>query len=144
MHRSKDSNCRRLLLSSPVNCRNVHHCISLWVTTNICGMALVLLFPSLLIIVYFAANHSKNGGIVQLQNYLSMPHVFLVFENHPSSKTCYSEVAKFIRAVSSGQKLETRMETVNGRGFIELQPLEMEKFPTTYTKAEVLSEFTLR
>ena len=69
-----------------------------------------------------------------------MPHVFLLFESHPSSKTCYSELAKFITAVSTGQKLETRMEVVNGKGIIEPQPLELEKFPTTYTKEEVLSK----
>jgi hypothetical protein len=92
-------------------------------------------------LVYFAANHMKSGP-VHFQNYLSMPHVFVIFEKHPSTETCYRELGKFAMAVTTGQNLETRMEIVNGKGKIEQQPLNLQDYPISFSKSEVmLSQF---
>jgi hypothetical protein len=57
-----------------------------------------------------------------------MPHVFLLFESHPSTKTCYEQIAKFAVDVIEGKGIETRMEIVDGRGVIEGATVEL----TTY------------
>jgi hypothetical protein len=92
---------------------------------------------SYLIIVYFASKFAKNGGHVRLQNYIAMPHVFQLFPKHPSTHTSFREYAKFIKEVTSGQPIETQMSIVNGKGVIEEQPLNLEQYPTSYTKEEV-------
>ena len=63
-----------------------------------------------------------------VQKYQSMPHVFLLFESHPSTKTCYEQIAKFAVDVTDGKGIETRMEIVDGRGVIEGATVEL----TTY------------
>ncbi len=63
-----------------------------------------------------------------VQKYQSMPHVFLLFESHPSTKTCYEQIAKFAVDVIEGKGIETRMEIVDGRGVIEGATVEL----TTY------------
>jgi len=65
---------------------------------------------------------------VFVQKYQSMPHVFLLFESHPSTKTCYEQIAKFAVDVIEGKGIETRMEIVDGRGVIEGATVEL----TTY------------
>jgi len=85
--------------------------------------------------VYFAAAHAKGGGKIRIQNYMSMPHVFMIFEKHPSTATCYQEMAKFVKAVTSGQDIETRMEKINGKGIIESHPVDMESHH--FSKEEV-------
>lgn len=67
-----------------------------------------------------------------------MPHVFLLFENHPCTKRAYSELAKFIKDVTSGKTIESRMEVVNGKGIREEQPLDLERFPIMFSKSQVL------
>jgi hypothetical protein len=83
----------------------------------------------------------KNGGKVHFQNYLSMPHVFVIFEKHPSTERCYRELGKFTKAVTSGKDIETSMEVVNGKGEIE-GPLNIGNFPITFSKYEVISPLT--
>jgi hypothetical protein len=84
--------------------------------------------------VYFAAAHAAKGGKVRLQKYLSMPHVFMIFEKHPSTATCYQEMAKFVKAATSGQNIETKMEIINGKGMLE-KHLNFE--PPTLSKSQV-------
>ena len=85
----------------------------------------------------------KNGGTVHLQNYRSMPHVFVIFEKHPSTETCYNELGKFAKAVTSGQEIKSKLEVVNGKGVIEPQPLNLENYPISFSKAEVTDLLTL-
>ena len=42
-----------------------------------------------------------------------------MFEMHPSTKTCYTEMIRFVKEVTSGKDIDTRMEIVNGKGEIE-------------------------
>ena len=84
----------------------------------------------------------KNGGKVHFQNYLSMPHVFVIFEKHPSTERCYMELGNFTKAVTSGKDIETSMEIINGKGEIE-GPLNIENYPITFSKSEVISPFTI-
>ena len=90
-----------------------------------------------LMIVYFASKLAKNGGRVRLQNYIGMPHVFQVFQKHPSTHASFREYAKFITEVTSGKPIETQMSFVNGKGVIEERSLNLEEYPTSYTKDEV-------
>jgi hypothetical protein len=93
---------------------------------------------ALTILVYFAALYAQRGGNVFVQNYKSMPHVFLLFDSHPSTRTCYEQIAKFVLDVigHGGKTITTRMEIINGRGIIESEktvdqmtyyPFEMEE-----------------
>ena len=66
-----------------------------------------------------------------------MPHVFLQFKSHPSTKACFEEYAKFILDVTSGKSIETRFEMVDGKGVIEAEPLNTENYSIPYTKEEV-------
>jgi hypothetical protein len=66
-----------------------------------------------------------------------MPHAFVMFEKHPSTETCYKELAKFAKDVTSGRNVETRMEIVNGKGVIQDQPLDVETYPIAISKPEV-------
>ena len=72
-----------------------------------------------------------------VQNYKSMPHVFLVFESHPSTKTCYEQVAKFVLDVISGKEIPTRMEIVNGQGIIEEETVDLVNYPLEMHEKEV-------
>jgi hypothetical protein len=93
-------------------------------------MNLVRFFKDLLIKVHYAVNHVNNGGKVWFQNYLYMPHVFMCFPKHPSTETCYKQITKFIKEVTSGGEIENRMEVVNGKGIIEeLSPKSLKTFP---------------
>ena len=78
----------------------------------------------------------KNGGTVHLQKYQSMPHVFVIFEKHPSTETCYRSLATFTKAVTAGQNVETRLEIVNGKGIIQ-GPIDLEKYPIEVSKLQV-------
>lgn len=98
-----------------------------------CGK--ILIFRNSSYVVYFAATHAKNGGTVHLQHYKSMPHVFVIFENHPSTETCYKSLANFANAVVKGEKMETKLEKVDGKG-IACGPLDPKGFPG-YSKTEV-------
>ena len=89
------------------------------------------------ILVYFGGNHAKNDGMVRLQLYQSMPHVFPVFENHPSAKTCFAELAKFVKEVTAGEICEARFEVIDGKGHIEKQILDLDKYSINFSKAEV-------
>ena len=86
--------------------------------------------------VYFAVKHANGGGTVHLQSYLSMPHAFVLFENHPCTKKCYEELAIFIEKIVNGKKIDSCLEIVNGKGVIA-GPLDTEKYPIAFTKAEV-------
>jgi acetyl esterase/lipase len=97
----------------------------------------ILHLLSYLMIVYFASKLAKNGGRVRLQNYIAMPHVFQIFQKHPSTHTSFREYAKFITEVTSGKPIESQMSIVNGKGVIEEQPLNLEQYPTSYSKKEV-------
>jgi len=74
---------------------------------------------------------------VRLQNYLAMPHVFQMFQKHPSTRTCFREYGKFIRDVTSGKAIETEMQIVNGRGIMEDTPLKIESYHISFTEEEV-------
>lgn len=87
-----------------------------------------------LIIVYFASKFAKNGGHVRLQNYLAMPHVFQVFEKHPSARTSFREFTNFVQEVTSGKIIDTQMNAVNGKGIFEDEPLDLDQYPITFTK----------
>jgi hypothetical protein len=89
-----------------------------------------------LMVVYFAANHAKNGGVVHLQNFRSMPHVFVIFP-HPSTQTCYSEMARFIVDVTSGKEIETKMEIVDGKGEVEEKAMDLASYPIELPKPQV-------
>jgi hypothetical protein len=82
--------------------------------------------------------HAQSGGKVHLQNYRSMPHVFIIFP-HPSTQTCYSEMAKFIKGVTNGNEVRTRMEIVNGRGKIEEKVVDLLSYPIEQSKPQVVS-----
>ena len=73
--------------------------------------------------------YANSGGKVFVQKYQSMPHVFLLFESHPSTKTCYEQIAKFAMDVIQGKEIETRMEIVDGRGVIEEETLDLTTYP---------------
>ena len=88
--------------------------------------------------VYFGAQFAKNGGNVRLQNYLAMPHVFQMFQKHPSTKTSFREYAKFITEVTNGKPIKTEAQIVNGKGIIEDAPLSFESYQISFTKDEVL------
>jgi hypothetical protein len=83
-----------------------------------------------------------NGGHVRLQNYLAMPHVFQIFEKHPSTHTVYLEYARFIKEVTNGKIIETEMRIVNGKGMIQDGPLDLKQYPVTFTKEEVFQYST--
>ncbi len=68
-----------------------------------------------------------------------MPHVFVIFEKHPSTETCYNELGKFAKSVTTGQEMKSKLEVVNGKGMIEAQPLNPENYPISLSKAEVNS-----
>src|SRR5579859_6427601 len=89
------------------------------------------------VLVYFVRNFVKGGGKVRLQNYKSMPHVFQIFQKHPSTETCFREYSRFIKDVTSEKGIETEMRYVNGRGRIEESELDLEKFNVGFTKEEV-------
>jgi len=93
--------------------------------------------------VYFAYQFAQNGGKVRLQSYLAMPHIFPMFQKHPSTKTCFRQYAKFIREVTSGESIETEMQIVNGKGIIEAAPLEFESYQISFTKEEVFPNLML-
>jgi len=78
---------------------------------------------------------------VQLQVYESMPHVFLLFEGHPCSRTAFNEIAKFIRMATSQKRMDTQFQFVQGNGIIQETPLKLDVFPTTYSKSEVVPIF---
>jgi hypothetical protein len=86
-------------------------------------------------VVYFALNHAENGGKVILQSYLSMPHVFVVFDKHPSTQACYREMAQFVMEVTSGHTIETKMQVVNGKG--EISEMHMNLREPVFSKSEV-------
>lgn len=60
-----------------------------------------------------------------IQNYKSMPHVFLLFEAHPSTKTCYEQITRFVLAVIGDKEIATRMEIVNGLGRVEEETVDL-------------------
>ena len=64
-----------------------------------------------------------------------MPHTFVIFDSHPSTETCYQSLATFANAAVRGDKLETRMEKVDGKGVVS-GPLDPKDFPD-YSKSEV-------
>ena len=68
-----------------------------------------------------------------------MPHAWVIFEKHPSTEICYKEIAKFTKAVITGQGIETAMEIVNGKGEIEETPLNVESYPVDFSKPDVLT-----
>ena len=70
-----------------------------------------------------------------MQHYKSMPHTFVIFENHPSTETCYQSLATFANAIVRGDKLETKMEKVDGKGLVS-GPLDPKDYPD-YSKSEV-------
>lgn len=74
---------------------------------------------------------------MRLQNYLAMPHVFQMFQKHPSTWTCFREYGKFIKDVTSGKPIETEMQIVNGKGIIEDTPLKFESYKISFSKEEV-------
>ena len=71
-----------------------------------------------------------------------MPHVFLMFESHPSAKTCYREAVEFINKVTMGQTLNTRMMLINGRGNVKGN-LDLKEYPVYYSKEEVFPLYLL-
>jgi hypothetical protein len=99
-----------------------------------------LLKWSCLTIVYFASTFAKNGGSIRLQNYMSMPHVFQIFRTHPSSNTSFKEFARFIKDATDRKRVETQISFVNGKGIADKDPLDLEKYSVTYSKAEVCLE----
>jgi hypothetical protein len=60
-----------------------------------------------------------------------------MFEQHPCTKTSLHEVARFIEDATSGAKIETEMRIVDGRGRIQDTPLELDEYPTTFSRQEV-------
>ena len=73
-----------------------------------------------------------------VQNYKSMPHVFILFDSHPSTRTCYEEIARFVLDVIGGKKITTRMEIVNGRGMIESEKtVDLMTYPFEMQEKEV-------
>lgn len=88
-------------------------------------------------VVYFAHKLVQHGGKVHLQNYKSMPHVFQIFQHHAATKTCFQEYAKFIKDVTSGQGIESRFEMVDGKGKIQEEPLDLNQYEISFTRAEV-------
>jgi hypothetical protein len=78
---------------------------------------------------------------VRLQNYKSMPHVFQIFQKHPSTETCFREYARFIKDVTDtgGNGIETELRYVNGKGQVEETALDLEKYNVGFTKEEVCS-----
>jgi hypothetical protein len=67
-----------------------------------------------------------------------MPHVFLLFDSHPSTRTCYEQIARFVLDVIGGEKVATRMEIVNGRGVIESEKtVDLVKYPIELQEKEV-------
>jgi hypothetical protein len=82
--------------------------------------------------------YAKSGGKVFVQKYQSMPHVFLLFDTHPSTKTCYEQIAKFAMDVIAGKKIETRMEIIDGRGAIEEATVDLTSYLTNRDETTVL------
>lgn len=80
---------------------------------------------------------------MRLQNYLAMPHVFQMFQKHPSTRTCFREYGKFIKDVTSGKPIETEMQIVNGKGIFEDTPLKFESYKVSFSKEEVPQSMTL-
>ena len=74
-------------------------------------------------IVYFAFCHAEWGGIIWLQVYSSMPHVFPLFEDHVCAKTCLKELGTFIKAVTGNENVKTSFEVIDDNGDIELEEL---------------------
>ena len=66
-----------------------------------------------------------------------MPHVFQIFEKHPSTYTVFREYARFIKEVTGGKIIETEMKIVDGKGIIQEDPLDLEQYPVLFTKDEV-------
>jgi hypothetical protein len=66
-----------------------------------------------------------------------MVHVFQMFERHPCAQTSLHEIARFIEDATSGAKIKTEMRIVDGHGRMQDTPLEVEKYPTTFTREEV-------
>jgi hypothetical protein len=88
--------------------------------------------------VYFAVRlaESGSGNVVHLQNYKSMPHVFILFEKLKATATAYETTTTFVGEVSSGKAMETKLEVVNGKGVVEGR-LDSGKYPIQVTKEEV-------
>jgi hypothetical protein len=85
--------------------------------------------------VYFGTRLAESGACVHLQNYKSMPHVFIVFERLPSAEMGYSTTSVFVRKVTRGEQLDTTLEVVHGK-FVE-GVLDPGNYPIQFTKEEV-------
>jgi hypothetical protein len=44
----------------------------------------------------------------------------------------------FIKDATSGAKLKTHMETLNGKGIVEQHPLDLQQYSIAFSKEEVL------
>lgn len=71
-----------------------------------------------------------------------MPHAFVLFEKHPCTIKCYEELAKFIENVTTGEKVDTCMEIVNGKGVIT-GPIRLENYPVAFSESEVNKPFII-
>ena len=60
-----------------------------------------------------------------------------MFEQHPCAKTSQHEIARFIEEATSGTKIETEIRVVDGHGHIQDIPLDLDNYPTTFTREEV-------
>ena len=98
-------------------------------------------FCSNSLLVYFASKHASGGGLVHLQSYLSMPHAFVLFEDHLCALKCYEELAKFVDKVTTGKKIDACLEIVDGKGVI-VGPLDLDKYPVAFSKSEVHRYYT--
>jgi hypothetical protein len=87
--------------------------------------------------VYFASRFSANGGIIRLQIYHAMPHVFQVFQG-PAVERSFGEYAKFIRDVTSSDgTIETELQIFSGKGILLEKPLDFANYPINISKEQV-------
>jgi hypothetical protein len=89
--------------------------------------------------VYFGTRLAEGGACVHLQNYKSMPHVFIVFERLAAAEMGYSTTSVFVRKVTRGEHLETTLEVVRGK-YVE-GVLDPGNYPIQFTKEEVWPAF---
>lgn len=85
--------------------------------------------------VYFGTRLAESGVCVHLQNYKSMPHVFIAFERLPAAEMGYSTTSVFVRKVTTGEQLGTTLEVVRGKHVQGV--LDPGNYPIQFTKEEV-------
>ena len=67
-----------------------------------------------------------------------MPHVFTLLERLPSTITAYDTATEFVKSVTLGAEMETKLEVVNRNGVVEGR-LNPENYPIQFTKEVVNS-----